>query len=178
MAYIESHQSLPTHRKTLRLWRLLGMDRFCVVGRLMALWWWALDNAQEGYIAASDADILADVMGWSGEVSALCDALVASHFMELVKVNGEDTFIIHDWFDYARFVERVERHPVRVEWEGVRRKVVAYLLDRDGHRCQECGTTEGPLEIDHIVPIARGGQNEPGNLRELCRTCNRRKGAS
>ena len=53
MAYIETHQSLLTHRKTLRLGRLLGMDRFCVCGRLMALWCWALDNAPDAGVVVS-----------------------------------------------------------------------------------------------------------------------------
>ena len=42
--------------------------------------------------------------------------------------------------------------------------------------CVECRSTDD-LTIDHHVPIARGGGNDPGNLRVLCRSCNSRKGA-
>lgn len=31
------------------------------------------------------------------------------------------------------------------------------------------------LELDHVVPFARGGSNRPENLRLLCRKCNQRK---
>ena len=31
------------------------------------------------------------------------------------------------------------------------------------------------LTVDHIVPKARGGTNDPENLRVLCRPCNSRK---
>lgn len=51
----------------------------------------------------------------------------------------------------------------------------AGILERDGHACLTCGSTED-LTIDHIVPIVRGGGDEDHNLRTLCRRCNSRKG--
>jgi 5-methylcytosine-specific restriction endonuclease McrA len=41
--------------------------------------------------------------------------------------------------------------------------------------CAICGAT-GALEIDHRVPIVRGGSCEIENLQALCIPCNRRKG--
>ncbi len=48
------------------------------------------------------------------------------------------------------------------------------VYKRDGGRCtfvgengKRCNSTWN-LEIDHIVPFARGGNNSPGNLRLLC----------
>lgn len=32
------------------------------------------------------------------------------------------------------------------------------------------------LEVDHIIPVAKGGDNEPLNLVTSCRDCNRGKG--
>ena len=52
------------------------------------------------------------------------------------------------------------------------------ILKRDQFCCQICGRTaaEGvALEIDHVVPISKGGKTEPSNLRTLCRDCNRGK---
>lgn len=40
--------------------------------------------------------------------------------------------------------------------------------------CAACGETEN-LEVDHIVPIARGGSNDRNNLQCLCNPCNRKK---
>lgn len=45
-----------------------------------------------------------------------------------------------------------------------------------GHRCIYCQAT-GPLALDHIVPVARGGSNHPSNLVAACRPCNSSKGS-
>ena len=49
------------------------------------------------------------------------------------------------------------------------------VYTRDEGRCtfvgadgRRCGST-WDLEIDHVVPVARGGDDSPGNLRLLCR---------
>ncbi len=45
-------------------------------------------------------------------------------------------------------------------------------------RCALCGITlkELPLDIDHIIPISKGGKTEYSNLQVLCSKCNRSKG--
>jgi len=52
------------------------------------------------------------------------------------------------------------------------------ILFRDEHRCKLCGVdvaSGGALHVDHIVPIARGGETEAENLRVLCSACNTAK---
>lgn len=50
------------------------------------------------------------------------------------------------------------------------------VFERDGYCCAKCGATN-ELEIDHIVPVSKGGGNEEANLQVLCKTCNRKKSA-
>lgn len=57
-----------------------------------------------------------------------------------------------------------------------------WIKDRDRHTCMQCGlsTAMEPnllLEVDHIVPVSRGGLSAPENLQTLCWRCNRTKGA-
>jgi hypothetical protein len=53
------------------------------------------------------------------------------------------------------------------------------VFDRDGFRCIYCGATagDGPLHVDHKVPVAVGGTNEIENLATACERCNLGKGA-
>lgn len=46
-------------------------------------------------------------------------------------------------------------------------------------KCANCGITltKQNYEIDHIMPLSKGGSNWPANLQLLCRKCNRRKHA-
>jgi len=48
------------------------------------------------------------------------------------------------------------------------------ILARDGYRCQYCGASAPAvtLHIDHIVPVAKGGTDDPENLITACETCN------
>ena len=50
----------------------------------------------------------------------------------------------------------------------------AAVLVRDGARCRRCRRATN-LEMDHIVPVSKGGRTEEANLQTLCRSCNRRK---
>jgi len=57
-----------------------------------------------------------------------------------------------------------------------------FKIDRDNHTCKICGnsTNQEPnllLEVDHIVPIAKGGITSEDNLQCLCWKCNRTKGS-
>lgn len=46
------------------------------------------------------------------------------------------------------------------------------ILTRDGHACRYCRSTENPLTIDHVTPVALGGTDDPSNLVAACRDCN------
>lgn len=56
------------------------------------------------------------------------------------------------------------------------------IKERDKFSCLNCGVslTAEPhllLEIDHIMPVSKGGLSVPENLQTLCWKCNRSKGA-
>lgn len=50
------------------------------------------------------------------------------------------------------------------------------VLKRDNYQCQYCGTKEGPLTLDHVIPRKYGGEDSWENLVCACVSCNAQKG--
>jgi len=58
------------------------------------------------------------------------------------------------------------------------KKIRFNIFKRDCFKCRYCGRTVGPdlmLEVDHVVPVSKGGTNDPINLVTACFDCNRGK---
>ena len=73
----------------------------------------------------------------------------------------------------SEFTQQTAWHD-RPEKRPVSDSVRAAVLMRDGGRCRNCGSAR-QLEIDHIIPLSKGGSSDDTNLQTLCRRCNRRK---
>jgi 5-methylcytosine-specific restriction endonuclease McrA len=86
---------------------------------------------------------------------------------EPIDVTEFDDFICFSQLEGEQTSETVERRPLSD-------RVRALVLVRDGGRCRRCGSARN-LEVDHIVPLSRGGDSDDRNLQTLCRRCNRRK---
>lgn len=59
-------------------------------------------------------------------------------------------------------------------------KLRSFIKERDNHTCQQCKASVAVepnllLEVDHIIPVSKGGLSEIGNLQTLCWRCNRTK---
>lgn len=72
----------------------------------------------------------------------------------------------------------------RLETRDIPPEVQALVTERQGGRfCEACRasrleTPKGePLELDHLQPLVDGGDNHHANLRWLCRSHNRGRGA-
>ena len=49
-------------------------------------------------------------------------------------------------------------------------------FDFHGNKCIYCGSGER-LEIEHMIPLSKGGTNWPSNLAPACKSCNSSKNA-
>lgn len=54
-------------------------------------------------------------------------------------------------------------------------RVRSEVYEADDWKCVVCGTHEN-LELDHIMPVSKGGSDERANLQTMCAYHNRRKG--
>ena len=99
MAWYEAHQTLSKHPKTLKLASLINCERRYAVGLLHDLFTWGLDAAKkDGTLPGLDEKEIASALDFSGKKGkAIVAALVESGYLEL----HENTYKIHDWYDYA-----------------------------------------------------------------------------
>lgn len=63
-------------------------------------------------------------------------------------------------------------------------KLKELIYNRDDYTCKYCGYKAKPgtyswkmlpIEIDHVIPVSKGGKNIESNLVCACRRCNRKK---
>lgn len=109
MAWIELHQAVFRHPKTLAVAEALGIDRFRVIGHLSALWCWALDARPDGG-PLSDRDVRAGAE-WTQRKN-LTAALLDAGFLD----RRDDGLWLHDWTDYAgRLIERRRQNADRMK---------------------------------------------------------------
>jgi 5-methylcytosine-specific restriction endonuclease McrA len=80
-----------------------------------------------------------------------------AHLMDLAK---------RGWHKRRALLAQSGGSYTRAEWD--------WLCALYDHRCVRCGA-DGPLSVDHVVPLSKGGGNGIDNLQPLCRSCNSRK---
>lgn len=101
--------------------------------------------------------------------------------MELTYNCGSNQrFKISDEALQKKFAEQIDSIIERQEQRAfVTPKIRFEVLKRDNLTCQYCGAHgEGVvLEVDHIIPISKGGTSDMGNLITACFDCNRGKGS-
>jgi len=91
-----------THRKTLLVADTLDLPEVYVVGHMVALWSWALDNARDGKLPTSRR-FIARAAQWAGNADEFVDALCSAGFLD---VDGNE-LAIHDFDEYVgRLIER------------------------------------------------------------------------
>ena len=62
---------------------------------------------------------------------------------------------------------KIKRKRISLEY-----KKIIYI--RSGHRCQICGCDLSfeEMSVDHIIPLAKGGDDQLDNLQCACKICN------
>ena len=62
MAWIELHDNLPDHPKTIASSTALKMDKDALVGKLCRMWTWAVNNREDGFIADDEMETVAEII--------------------------------------------------------------------------------------------------------------------
>jgi 5-methylcytosine-specific restriction endonuclease McrA len=74
--------------------------------------------------------------------------------------------------------DRQHRRRARMYAAGIERIDPVEIYERDGWRCHICGkrVAKKDATLDHLTPIARGGDHTKLNVRLAHRTCNVKRG--
>lgn len=94
MAWIELHQTLPAHRKIMKLRRILKIKTPQAVGHVAMLWLWSIDNAPDGDLSRVDIEDIAEACEWSRSAATFVSAM-----KEAGLIDGD--MKIHDWDEYT-----------------------------------------------------------------------------
>jgi hypothetical protein len=124
MAWIESHQSLERHPKTLDLMTRMGWDLDTTIGKLQRFWWWCVDYAEDGDLQKHNDGRLGGAVGLNGEeAKAFKVAMVEACWLD-----RDPYFRVHDWWNYiGRFLQVKYKH-YPDKWQHVR---AAYLTNKE-----------------------------------------------
>jgi 5-methylcytosine-specific restriction endonuclease McrA len=117
---------------------------------------------RSGWLPPSLESRIANVETWVKRLAKWCP--VGAISMELVKF---DTQLMQN-----PEITGVEYQQGELAGYEIRQ----YLLEKWGRKCAYCGTEQVALQIEHIIPRARGGSNRVSNLTLACEKCNQKKG--
>lgn len=116
--YVKVQCNFYTHRKTVRLRRLLGDDAFWVPPRL---WAYAAKNQPDGCFKDYSADEIALLIGYTKDATSMLQALLQARFID------EETMQIHGWEEhnsYHRIYSERAKTAADTRW-GKDKKVVS-----------------------------------------------------
>jgi hypothetical protein len=85
--------NLYQNHKTARLARYLGCSKVHAVGHMVCLWSWACVHAPDGNLSHLEAEDVATVADWDGDLSAFLPALMRAGFID-------ENLVLHDWEEH------------------------------------------------------------------------------
>ena len=114
-------------------------------------------------------------------IEELMQTLSSHGFIRRYESEGEKYFQINNWSKHqnphhkevASVIPAPTEHKDTVcdGYIPLSNTIRDRIKTRDGMKCNYCGEIHG-LEIDHIIPVSKGGNSTDDNLQVLCKSCN------
>jgi len=119
-------------------------------------------NKKKGWLPPSLQSRITNILTWVNRLRQRCH--IANISLEHVK------------FD-MQLMENAEISGIEYQQGTLQGyEVREYLLEKWKRACTYCGKENIPLQVEHMVPRAKGGSSRISNLCLACEKCNRRKG--
>jgi len=100
-------------------------------------------------------------MVWAGKAEII---ETTGHYIHSVSM----AFSVPSIVRLLRYIQAKHRWNIQLSKQNI--------LKRDRKICQYCGTSEGYMTVDHVLPRSLGGGETWENLVCACPACNNRKG--
>ena len=133
----------------------------------------------------------ASKVGWDRRVKAVCKPcwelkycpygpLVEQFPLQLDRDERACRIFGHDCPVFHVAEPLTETRELRNINRSIPREVQFRVLKRENQICRECGRSvqDEDVEFDHVIPYSKGGSSDESNVRLLCKTCNRKRGAN
>ena len=88
-------------------------------------------------------------------------------FERVIKALIRDWKIINHFLHIGSLPKLIKPKRKNLHFSSLKWKI----FKRDGFACRKCGSQEF-LELDHIIPISKGGKEKESNYQTLCKKCN------
>lgn len=181
-----------------QLVEITDQSEAAVIGGLYWLWATADEHSSDGLLHGMTTRTIDRKTG----VAGLGNALVSIGWLSeedgssrVVRFDEHNGSSAKNRADTARRVanHRNKKEPAQAPaaaygvTQPLPRPVRSLILARDAATCVYCQrkegqisptevATDGRMHIDHVIPVSRGGSNDPSNLVCACGVCNRYKG--
>ena len=142
MAWIEVHQTLPSHRKIKALKRELKIKTPQAVGHMVMLWLWAVDNAPDGDLSRIDPDDIAEAAEWPKDGKAFVDAMIRAGFLD-------DDMRLHDWGEFSGML--MEKREAKRASDRERQQRRRDRLKKEAEKAGELCDGHAPVTCDDGV---------------------------
>lgn len=94
-----------------------------------------------------------------------------------VKAKKDRRYAITPGGKFSKHKTEIKRkHQIKTSDCTLTRKQWQEIKEAHNHTCAYCGRKMERLEMDHIIPLSKGGIHTAANIVPACRTCNAKKG--
>lgn len=164
-----------------------GLAELSLAHRLLFIGLWTQAD-REGRLEDRPARIKAAVLPYDQvDVDQMLDDLARHGFVVRYEVDGVGLIQVTKFSEH-QLPHHKEPPSVLPAMDGSMKSATPYpnervraaIYERDGYRCAYCSFDMRDVPrarcLDHVVPLAGGGTNDPDNIVTACKRCNGRKG--
>ena len=97
----------------------------------------------------------------------------ANNIIKYMPIDKSASDIISPFLNYTNpQVKRMQHSGLRTTGRSVSETKKKYVASQQNWNCKKCHQTlPASFEVNHIIPLWKGGDNSIANLEALCRNC-------